>query len=94
MVGEQRGEESEIDKEAKIRELFGGNPDAIAVLSAGIIPRAKQPGYKTTEYAHLDPHGLLGGGKARVIAGAEAAFIFPEAKIIANSYEPGKEQRN
>ena len=74
-------------KRQKIDKIFQGKkPDAIVVLSADIIESPhRTEGYQSTSYADLDVRGLLGGGKARVLAAVEVAHYFPNARIITDS---------
>ena len=68
-----------ISKEFESGEL----PQGVFILSGGIIE--KKGRLRTTSYSDVDPHGLVVGGKARVIAGAEIAKMFPEVKLVATS---------
>jgi DUF218 domain len=89
---EKRGEQYN-EKAEKINEIFRIRPDAIFVLSAGIIPIETPRGdaqYKTTAYSDVDHKGFLGGGKARIIAAAEASSFFPEAPLVTDSYSAQK----
>lgn len=64
-------------------------PDAIFVLSAGIKKVVRKNGttrYRSTAFSDLDPRGLLGGGKARVIAAAELALAFPRTFLVTTSH--------
>lgn len=83
---EKMSDKNEL-KRQKINEIFRGKkPDAIVVLSADIVESQNlTEGYKSTSYADLDVRGLLGGGKARVVAAVEAARYFPNAMIITDS---------
>lgn len=78
-------------RKEEARKLFLVEPDAIVVLSMGIVRREgkENSSYKSTSYDDTDSHGLLGGGKAAVIAGAEAHKLFPEATLVTNSYTKG-----
>lgn len=64
-------------------------PDVIVALAGSIVPtqggREGFGGFKSPSYAELDNKGLSSGGKARVIAAAEAYQFFPDAHIVANS---------
>jgi hypothetical protein len=64
------------------------NPDAVFVLSGGIIgsPNVQdgQP-LRSTPYTEVDHVGLFGGGEARVIAAAELSTLLPDALIVTNS---------
>lgn len=92
MIENSFAKEHAVTKFEQMREIFHGAPDAVFVLSGGIIPqegaeRNREP-YKTTAYSDLDNKGFLGGGKARVIAAAEASELFPDATIVATSLIP------
>ena len=93
-------EQRELEKKAKIKSIFSYEcngekipfiPDAILALSGSIVAFKEgvvKEGYKkhkSPSYADLDNKGLISGGKARVIATAEASIYFPDAKIITNS---------
>lgn len=71
------------------KEILGENPDAIFVLSGGIVKTRsvnRTPKYKSTAYSESDPSGLMGGGKARVIAAVEVLKYFPTLKVVTTSY--------
>lgn len=76
-----------IEKEKNIEGAITKDPDAIFILSGGIV--AKDEGrtqqFKSPSYKEKDENGLITGGKARVIAAAEISKKFPEAKIITTS---------
>ncbi|MDZ4299984.1 MAG: YdcF family protein [Candidatus Sungbacteria bacterium] len=64
-----------------------GVVDVICVLGGGIVPRKMRGGkvrrYQSTAYSHMDRNGLLGGGKARIIATAHLlAHHFPYAVAV------------
>ncbi len=63
-------------------ETLPTHPDAIAILSGGIMnrPRFGSDWFEPTNFAH----GL--GGKARVIAATELANQFPKAKLLTLSH--------
>ncbi len=64
-----------------------GVVDVICVLGGGIVSRKMRGGkvrwYQSTAYSHMDRNGLLGGGKARIIAAAHLlAHYFPYAVAV------------
>src|SRR3989344_1912075 len=73
--------------EKKIETLFHHQkPDAIAVFSMDIVEAPlREGGHKSGSYADLDVRGLTSGGKADVIAAAEAAKYFPDATIVTST---------
>ncbi len=87
------------NKQLTCKELCGGVPDAIIILSGGIIPsnqakRDGRPAFKSPsyseEYVLTDPvtNGeirLITGGKARIISAAELARVFPNTIIVTTS---------
>lgn len=83
-MGNEIGEGFENKLEA-YEKIVGGKPDAIFILSGGIVQTDKGRS-KSTAYPEHDYLGFTGGGKARVVAAAELAQFFPDSKIIANSY--------
>ena len=70
-----------------IERILALKPDAVFVHSGGIIESGRDDKrvLKSTPYGSKDHIGLFGGGKARVIAAAQLAEYFPEAKIVTNS---------
>lgn len=43
-------------------------------------------GYRSLAYSDLSEHGMVTGGRTRVIAGAEVAKIFPEIPVVTDSF--------
>ncbi len=72
-------------RERVLADFDGEAPDAIFPLSGSIIQR-KDGRYESVGSSDLSEHGLVTIGRARVIAGAEIAKLFPESAIVANSY--------
>lgn len=74
----------------RIRTLLGGEPDAIFILSGGVVTKmvGGRPMIRSTSYADHDQHGLVVGGKARVIAAAEIARHFPTTVLVTTSFPP------
>ncbi len=68
----------------------GAVPDAIFVLSGGVELHPKR-GYRSPSYGGADFTGLITGGRARVIAGAEISKSFPEITMVTTSR--GQEDR-
>lgn len=68
-------------------------PESVFILSGGIKPESvardnpEDDGYRSLAYSDTDGGGLISGGKARVIAGAEIAKHFPEITIVTTSVE-------
>ena len=78
------------EKRKKIDSIFQHKiPDAIFVLSGDIVKapegRTTKSGYKSPSYADLDVRGLLSGGRARVVATAEASKYFKNATLVPDS---------
>lgn len=80
-------------KEAKLRELLSdkekGMPDAVFILSGGIkkIEKKGEEQYHSLAYSDKDAFGLMGGGKARVLAASYVGKIFPDLKFVTTSKE-------
>jgi uncharacterized SAM-binding protein YcdF (DUF218 family) len=78
-----------IESEDPVEKIIGGKPEAVFVLSASTVKlpgtQAGETKYKSTSYHDVDQHGLLGGGKYRVLAGAEIYKHFPDVKIVTTS---------
>ena len=75
------------EKRTRVETLFHNQvPDAIFVLS-GDIKEAPEPrsGYMSPSYDDVDIRGLTSGGKARVIAAAEAYKYFPNTFFVPSS---------
>ncbi|MDD4892783.1 MAG: ElyC/SanA/YdcF family protein [Candidatus Rickettsiella isopodorum] len=74
-------------KREKYEALCGGQPDCLYVLGQGIVenPKSEKLSLKSASYTQIDYDGYMLGGKPRVIAAAELAGVFPEAKIVTNS---------
>jgi len=77
-------------KQAQIREFVtadfnGEEPDALFPLSGSITQRESGK-WTTLNGSDVSEHGLVTVGRARVVAVTELADIFPEAPIVANSY--------
>lgn len=82
--------ETPHDSDELIRELVtdsldGASPDAIFPLSGGIAQR-KNGNWRTLSGTDGNEHGLITISRARVIAGAKIAQLFPEATVVANSF--------
>jgi len=76
------------DKNLIYKELVGEqSPEAIFILSGGTVKR--QRGVTTAAYSDLQEEFGVLGGKARIIAAAELAKIFPDTKLVmTGSYYP------
>lgn len=75
------------EKQRQVEALFENKtPDAIFVPSAD-IKEAPEPrsGYVSPSYNDADIRGLVSGGKARVIAAAEAHKYFPNTFFVPSS---------
>ena len=83
-MNERRSGHGIEEKREKYTELCGGKPEAIFVLSSGIVEKSKGQ-YRSGSYAVRDNKGFLSGGKARSIAAAEIAQVFTEAPVITMS---------
>lgn len=87
-----RKEAPEINEKVILEGIIGGQPQILYVESGGIkptnIPRTNRPRtnkpYETTSYSDETASGTL-GGKARVIAAAEIARVFPDIQIVTSS---------
>jgi hypothetical protein len=80
----------DTEKLAQIRGLItadfnGENPEALFPLSGSITQRESGK-WTTLNGSDVSEHGLVTVGRARVVAAAKVADIFPEVPIIANSY--------
>ncbi len=79
-------------KTAKIKDLvtagFGGQvPDVFFANTGGIAESNRGPmGYRSSNYSQLSEHGMVTGGRTRIIAGAEIAKALPEIPIVTNSF--------
>lgn len=88
------GENLESKREAYLK-LCEGEPEAIFVLSGGIVKKKGKVHQATDErqsgsYADTVDHGLISGGKARSLAAVEMAQVFPNAKIVTLSRPEGQ----
>lgn len=90
VVGRSVGLEALSDSDKLIRELItgsleGASPDAIFPLSGGIVQR-ENGNWRTLSGSDLGEHNMVTFGRARVIAGAKIAELFPKAMVVANSF--------
>lgn len=67
------------------RDFNGLSPEVIFPFSGSITQR-RDGRWDTLSGSDLSEHGLVTVGKARSIAGAEIASLFPEAAVVTNSY--------
>lgn len=95
-------EQNRIDRALAVNELVtadfdGQAPDAIFPLAGAIKPLKNGINYSSPNdepalawsnlsFEDLGDHGLVTGGKARVLAAAEVAKLFPETTIVTDSY--------
>lgn len=94
----ETGSKEEAIRNIVSAEFAGEIPQALFVLSGGIVADTRErtdnpgdDGYKTLSYQDLDAHGLVTGGKARVVAAAEIAKLFPDLPLVTTSrYEADK----
>lgn len=79
-------EDEQFQKKHDVYEhVVGFEPDAIVLVSGGIVKEVTQDGvtkYRSTRIDEGDAFGIL-WGEARVLAVAELAGFFPKAMIIA-----------
>jgi hypothetical protein len=101
-VGFAEREQEKIDRSTAINYLltadFNGQvPDVIVPLAGAIKPLKKEVKYSSPNdepalawsnlsFEDFGDQGLVTGGKARMLAAVEAAKLFPETTIVANSY--------
>jgi len=74
-------------KQTKYKRLVGFIPEAIILLSGGIVKEVREDEevrYRSTKINEGDAFGIL-WGEARVLAVAELANYFPQAVIIVTS---------
>jgi hypothetical protein len=67
-------------------------PEAIFILGSSAYQKGtgQRRRLKTGSYADNDFHGLISGGKARILAGRNLAKTFPDATIVPLSIFPAK----
>ncbi len=77
--------ERETLKRKTYERLCDGVPDAVVILARDVIKNEITGEMKSGSYGNVDIHGLIGGAKARSIAGAELHRFFPDALVVTNS---------
>jgi len=75
----------EIIKERVVHDFEGVPPEVIFPLSGSITQR-RDGRWDTLSGSDVSEHGVITVGKARSIAGAKIAKLFPDAAVVANSY--------
>lgn len=61
-------------------------PGSRTERSPNHLLRPHTKGYRSLAYSDLSEHGMVTGGRTRVIAGAEVAKIFPEIPVVTDSF--------
>lgn len=74
----------EIYKNILVKEFEGSLPDAVFILSGGVVCDENR-GYRSPSYSASDFTGSMNGARARVIAAAEIGKFFPEITLVTTS---------
>lgn len=75
----------ESEKKKIYERLCEGKPDVLFILARGVVENKATGEFKSLGYGDTDPHGMVGGAKARSIAAAELHHFFPDSLVVANS---------
>ncbi len=85
-ISKPDAEKLETVKRDAFERLCVGRPDAVIILARDIVKNEATSRMQSGSYGNVDIHGMMGGAKARTIAGAEMHKVFPDATIVANSW--------
>lgn len=77
---------SEEERIKKYEEICSGQPDALYVLSSGLVQKGEPERTTVGSYGDINIHGTLNGGKARIIVAKELHKSFPNSSVITTTF--------